>query len=479
MAQNNLKKSLLIVGSEKMLITLIQFFGNVVLARLLCPEDYGIIAMVAIFIAISSLFIESGFGGSLIFYKDVGEKDFSTVFWFNFLMGIGIYLLLFATSEIIADFYHVQKLSMVIKVIGLVLVFNSFGLIQYTILYKQLKFKVLAVTSVTSTFLAFLVSIGLGLCGFGLWALVANQVLYSVIQTTTLCIRNRFVPKSFINITLLKKHWKYGSGMAFSSLVKTIYDNIYLQIIGKFFTISSAGYFNQANKIKEIPVQLCSRTFDNSLFPIMSKCETKDEITALLVKTSSFFSFTVTPMLFLLAITSKLVVAILLGEKWFASCQFLSLLAIGSIFVILESINRSVFKALGQTKLFFKIELVKRIMNILIILLFIYLFQIYGLAYSFILNSFIGWFVNSYALYFFSKISFKEQFLSSVKYFSVCLVLYALIKIFLSSHLEISYWWIVSAGAIFVIVYLGIFIFIKDKNINYVKNIIKRKRMSL
>lgn len=476
MAQNNLKKPLLIVGSEKILITLIQFFGNVILARLLSPEDYGIVAMVAIFIAISSLFIESGFGGSLIYYKDVGEKDYSTVFWFNFLMGIIIYLLLFSTSGLIANFYNVPRLSIVIKVIGLVLVFNSFGLIQYTILYKQLQFKVLAITSVTSTFLAFLVSICLGLYGLGLWALVANQVLYSVFQTITLCVRNKFIPRSFISITLLKKHWKYGSGMAFSSLVKTVYENIYLQIIGKFFTITSAGYFNQANKIKEIPVQLCSRTFDTSLFPIMSKCESKDEITALLIKTSSFFSFSITPLLFLLAITSKLVVAILLGDKWFESCDFLSLLAIGSIFVILESINRSVFKAIGLTKLFFKIELIKRIVNIGIILLFIYLFKIYGLAYSFILNSFIGWLVNSYALYYYSKISFKEQFGDSMKYFIACLILYSSIRILFFEILETSYLGIIIIGVVYMAIYLGIFFLLKDKNIDYVKKVINKKR---
>lgn len=476
MAQNNLKKPLLIVGSEKILITLIQFFGNVILARLLSPEDYGIVAMVAIFIAISSLFIESGFGGSLIYYKDVGEKDYSTVFWFNFLMGIIIYLLLFSTSGLIANFYNVPRLSIVIKVIGLVLVFNSFGLIQYTILYKQLQFKVLAITSVTSTFLAFLVSICLGLYGMGLWALVANQVLYSVFQTITLCVRNKFIPRSFISITLLKKHWKYGSGMAFSSLVKTVYENIYLQIIGKFFTITSAGYFNQANKIKEIPVQLCSRTFDTSLFPIMSKCESKDEITALLIKTSSFFSFSITPLLFLLAITSKLVVAILLGDKWFESCDFLSLLAIGSIFVILESINRSVFKAIGLTKLFFKIELIKRIVNIGIILLFIYLFKIYGLAYSFILNSFIGWLVNSYALYYYSKISFKEQLGDSMKYFIACLILYSSIRIMFFEILETSYLGIIIIGVVYMAIYLGIFFLLKDKNIDYVKKVINKKR---
>lgn len=476
MAQNNLKKPLLIVGSEKILITLIQFFGNVILARILSPEDYGIVAMVAIFIAISSLFIESGFGGSLIYYKDVGEKDYSTVFWFNFLMGIIIYLLLFSTSGLIANFYNVPRLSIVIKVIGLVLVFNSFGLIQYTILYKQLQFKVLAITSVTSTFLAFLVSICLGLYGLGLWALVANQVLYSVFQTITLCVRNKFIPRSFISIALLKKHWKYGSGMAFSSLVKTVYENIYLQIIGKFFTITSAGYFNQANKIKEIPVQLCSRTFDTSLFPIMSKCESKDEITALLIKTSSFFSFSITPLLFLLAITSKLVVAILLGDKWFESCDFLSLLAIGSIFVILESINRSVFKAIGLTKLFFKIELIKRIVNIGIILLFIYLFKIYGLAYSFILNSFIGWLVNSYALYYYSKISFKEQFGDSMKYFIVCLISYSSIRIMFFEILETSYLGIIIIGVVYMAIYWGIFFLLKDKNIDYVKKVINKKR---
>lgn len=476
MAQNNLKKPLLIVGSEKILITLIQFFGNVILARLLSPEDYGIVAMVAIFIAISSLFIESGFGGSLIYYKDVGEKDYSTVFWFNFLMGIMIYLLLFSTSGLIANFYNVPRLSIVIKVIGLVLVFNSFGLIQYTILYKQLQFKVLAITSVTSTFLAFLVSICLGLYGLGLWALVANQVLYSVFQTITLCVRNKFIPRSFISIALLKKHWKYGSGMAFSSLVKTVYENIYLQIIGKFFTITSAGYFNQANKIKEIPVQLCSRTFDTSLFPIMSKCESKDEITALLIKTSSFFSFSITPLLFLLAITSKLVVALLLGDKWFESCDFLSLLAIGSIFVILESINRSVFKAIGLTKLFFKIELIKRIVNIGIILLFIYLFKIYGLAYSFILNSFIGWLVNSYALYYYSKISFKEQFEDSMKYFIACLILYSSIRIMFFEILETSYLGIIIIGVVYMAICWGIFFLLKDKNIDYVKKVINKKR---
>lgn len=177
----NLKKSLLIVGSEKFTLIALQFISNIILARLLSPNDYGVISMVAIFISLSSLLVDSGFGGSLIYKKNISRADYDTVFWFNILVSVVLYAILWSISDYVADFYETPIVAKIIKVMGIIIIFNSLGLIQYSKLNKELKFKYLAISSIASYIISIITSVVLALYGFGVWALVAQQVFNSVV----------------------------------------------------------------------------------------------------------------------------------------------------------------------------------------------------------------------------------------------------------------------------------------------------------
>jgi len=397
-ANPNIKKSVFLVGLEKFSMILFQFVSSIILARLLTPEDYGIVAMIAIFISLSGILVDSGFGGALVYYKDVDTRDYSTVFWVNMALSVFLYVLMYMNADVISEFYHTPILSDLIKVLGLSVVFNSIGLIQFTILYKELAFKTLGIISVTSYILSALIAIALAYWGYGVWALIAQQVLASVLKTILYVICNRFVPKFYFSWQLLKKHWGFGSGLFFSTLLRTVYDNMYLQLIGKYCSVTNAGYYNQAKKLKDIPSNLFSNTFDTSLFPVFSKIEDEQLFVDKYRMINRIFSFCFIPIFFIMAILSKDIVLWLLGEKWIESAWILSVMSIGAIFYIFESISRSIFKAKGKSGLIFRLDIVKRTSAILLMFIAVMLYELAGIVYVFVLNSVIGYLINQYYL---------------------------------------------------------------------------------
>lgn len=197
-------KSIVTVGFEKISMILIQLIISVVLARLLTPSDYGTIAMISIFISLSSALVEAGLGGSLVYYKDVDDKDYSTVFWLNIISSIVLYLIIFCISSTVSDFYRHTELSRVLKISGLSIVFSAMGTIQLMIMYKKILFKQLAYISIISYFVSAIIAIVLPYQGLGVWALVAQQVLISVIKSFLLIIFNRFVPSLFFSKALVQ-----------------------------------------------------------------------------------------------------------------------------------------------------------------------------------------------------------------------------------------------------------------------------------
>ena len=397
-ANPNIKKSVFLVGLEKFSMILFQFVSSIILARLLTPEDYGIVAMIAIFISLSGILVDSGFGGALVYYKDVDTRDYSTVFWVNMALSVFLYVLMYMNADVISEFYHTPILSDLIKVLGLSVVFNSIGLIQFTILYKELAFKTLGIISVTSYILSALIAIALAYWGYGVWALIAQQVLASVLKTILYVICNRFVPKFYFSWQLLKKHWGFGSGLFFSTLLRTVYDNMYLQLIGKYCSVTNAGYYNQAKKLKDIPSNLFSNTFDTSLFPVFSKIEDEQLFVDKYRMINRMFSFCCIPIFFIMAILSKDIVLWLLGEKWIESAWILSVMSIGAIFYIFESISRSILKAKGKSGLIFRLDIVKRTSAILLMFIAVVQYELVGIVYVFVLNSVIGYLINQYYL---------------------------------------------------------------------------------
>lgn len=471
----NIKKSVLSVGLGRGGMICLQFVTSIILARLLSPEDYGITAMLAIFISISGLLVDSGFGGSLIYYKDIDDKDYSTVFWLNMGISVFLYLGMFFFSDFIAEFYGIQKISLYIKILGLVVVFNSLGQIQFNLLYKNLEFNKINAVNLVSYFIAAIIAIFLAYRGFGVWALICQQVFNSVLATIFLISLNRFVPRLFFSWSIIKKHWSFGSGLFFSSILKSIYDNMYLQLMGKYADVRSTGYFNQATKLKDIPSGLLSSTFETSLFPLFSKIDDDLLFSNKFRKVSCFFSFVCCPSFFILSICSKEVIAILLGEKWLDAAPLLSILSIGSIFYILEVVNRSGMKAKGKSMLIFKMDFIKRTISIVLMFLSLKLWGIYGLASVYIFNSFFSWIINTFCLSRCCSYRVSLQLQDMFKPFLLSLFI-AVGVYYLFNSFELNYYVsLIINAVVFAIVYILFSIITKDDSIYFVIGLIKEK----
>lgn len=475
MEKISVKKSIFIVGIEKFSMILFQFITSIILARLLHPSDYGIIAMLSIFIALSSTIVDSGFGGSLVYYKDVTKKDYSTVFWINILISVSLYSLIYIFADEISEFYETPILTKLVKILGLTIIFNSLGVVQFTILYKNLKFKKIAYVSIITYILSAITTIILAYYGFGVWALICQQVLSSVLRTCILFCLNRFIPDFYFSFSLLKKHWKYGNGLFFSTLLRTIYDNMYVQLIGKYCSIVEAGLYNQAKKLKDIPTNLFSNTFDYSLFPIFSKYKEENIFTEKYRVVNKILGFICVPVFFLIALLSKQIILILLGEKWFGCSSILQWLAIGSIFYIFEMVNRSALKARGLTSLLFRVDLIKRILGVLLMFVLVIPFTIKGIVIAYCINSFIGWMANAYILSQNIHYNLKTQFVDVVRYISLSLlpcVMVMMLEMFFVSNIFIS---AILSIIIFLFVYLVESKMFNEMPMHYLLNMLHKK----
>ncbi len=236
----------------------IRFIIQIVLARLLLPEDFGIIGMITVFIAVSQSIIDSGFSNALIREKDSTQEDYSTVFYFNLFMSIALYIVLFFSANAISVFFKAPKLISILRVLLLVLIINSFGLIQRTILIKNIDFKTQTKISVISSIISGIVAIFLAYLGFGVWSLVIQTLLMQFIQSLLLSFSNKWLPSLVFSMDSFKRLFGFGWKLLVSGLINTLYNNLYYLIIGKAFSASDLGYYTNAQKLRDTVSQSIS-----------------------------------------------------------------------------------------------------------------------------------------------------------------------------------------------------------------------------
>lgn len=253
---------------------------------------------------------------------------------------------------------------------------------------------------------------------------------------------------------------------------KTIYDNIYLQVTGKYCSIFNAGLFNQANKMKNIPVDLFCQTFERALFPLLAKCD-KKEFNSKLKKISSCFSFLVVPIFISISISSEVIITILLGDKWISSSWILSLLSIGGIFMVFEAVNRSALKACGKTQILFKIEVLKRSISILIIFFSLLYFDLKGIVFAFIFNSFMGWIFNCFFISKFSDYTLFNQIRDLMYYFIPSIIILLIIYI-IKNNFSIDIINSCLINGLYLILYFGFYYLIKSEVIKIIVDTIKK-----
>lgn len=365
MEQVNLKqnaiKGAVWTSVEKIVRQLIIFVIGIILARLIDPEEFGIIGMISIFIAISQTFADSGLSSALIQKKDRTNTDCSTIFYYNLGVSVFFYVILFFTAPLIAEFYKTPLIKQIIRVVAFSIVLTSLSAVQGTRLTIDLKFKEQSLVSILSALISGLSGVTLAYLGFGVWALVAQTLINQVCITIGFWFFSKWFPSKEFSKDSFKQLWKFGSKLLGSGLINTLYSNLYTLVIGKAFTAAEVGYYNRANQFVSFPVDTVQSMAVKVNYPVLSKLQDDDsKLVGAYKKLLSTPLYVLYPALTGLALVAEPLVQILIGSKWLPCVPYLQILAIGYMFTPLTTINLNLLYVKGRTDIVLKLELIKK-----------------------------------------------------------------------------------------------------------------------
>lgn len=374
----------------------VSFIVNLVLARLLMPADFGIIGMLAIFIAVSQTLIDSGFSTALIQKKDPTQTDFSTIFYWNIVLALLLYLCLFITAPYIAQFYHTPLMSPVLRVIGISLLLCGINAVQLTRLRKSLSFKLIAASNITSTVISGCLAILLAYRGLGVWSLVVMQIASGAINVVILAIVTRWHPSFEFSLKSFKELFSFGGFILAANVLQTICQNFQGVIIGRKFSASEMGYFSQAYKLDQVTSYSLPQVIVQVMYPVYSSIQDdRKRLQAILLMNIRVISFTVFFLLGLLMLAAEPIILGLYGTKWMASVPYFRIFCIGGLFVCLQNINFYAVAAVGKSKELFYWSFYK--WGFLLAVLFIGSYiGMYGILWGMVASSFNIFAVNSY-----------------------------------------------------------------------------------
>lgn len=369
---------------------------SIVLARLLDPNVYGTIALVTIFTTIMQIFVDSGMGNALIQKKDADDLDFSSVFYFNIVMCSVLYLIMFFLAPFIAKFYKIPELTAVVRVLSLILVISGVKNVQQAYVSRHLMFKRFFFATLGGTIGAAIIGIIMAYFGFGVWALVAQMLFNTTIDTLILWITVKWRPKKMFSMQRLKSLFSYGWKLLISALLDTVYNNIRQLIIGKVYTKSDLAYYNNGKKYPEYLVSNINTAIDSVLLPTMSNEQNHPErvksMTRRAIKTATFI---IMPLMVGFAVCSRQLVSLILTDKWLPSVPFMQIFCISFAFYPIHTANLNAIKAMGRSDLFLKLEIIKKSIGVVTIIIAIK-FGVMAMAYSMLITSFISQVVNSF-----------------------------------------------------------------------------------
>lgn len=382
--------------SQQFGVQLISFFITIVLARILAPSEFGVIAMLSVFIAVGSLLLDGGLSSSLIRTDKASQKDYSTVFFFNLGGSVIIYLIVFFSAPFIADFYHQTILINVIRVYSLVFILNAFYEIQNVRLIKIMNFKTQAFIQVPSVLAGGLLGIIMALNGYGVWSLVWMNIFQSFLITIFHWVYSGWRPSLIFDKGCFKEHFHFGYKMTLSGLLDVLYKNIYILIIGKNYSATELGYYSRADSISQLPPGNISSAISTVTYPMFASIS-QDNIKLKMVykKLMQQVIFWNAPILVLLVVIAEPLFRFLITEKWLPAVPYFQILCISGILYPLHAYNLNILKVKGRSDLVLKLEFIKKVIAVLGILTVIP-WGIYGLLYFQLIFSVGAYYINSF-----------------------------------------------------------------------------------
>lgn len=375
---------------------LVTFIVSIVLARILAPEDYGTIALVTVFTTILQVFVDSGLGTALIQKKNADDLDFSSVFYFNFVVCLVLYAAMFMAAPVIAKFYGDVTLTPIIRVISLTIVISGVKGIQQAYVSKNMLFKRFFFSTIGGTIFSAFIGIGLAKAGYGVWALVAQQLSNATVDTVILWITVRWRPRKNFSWERLKGLLSFGWKLLVSSLLDTCYNNLRNLIIGKMYSSSDLAFYNQGDKFPKLIVTNINTSIDSVLLPTMSSAQDDRErvknMTRRAIKTSTYV---MAPLMMGLAFCATPIVKLVLTDKWLPCVPFLRIFCITYMFWPVHTANLNAINAMGRSDWFLRLEIIKKIMGMAILLSTMW-FGVMAMAYSLLLSSVLSQIINSW-----------------------------------------------------------------------------------
>lgn len=446
----------------------IQFIVQIVLARLLLPEEYGVIAIVNVFILLANVFVQNGLNTALIQKKDVDELDFSSAFYLNVFIAVLLYIFLFLLAPIIGSFFHFPQLKLILRILSITLLFGAVNSVQHAYIAKKMLFKKLFLSSLWSVMISGMVGIILAFQGLGVWALVIQQLISQIIITLILWITVRWRPKLIFSFGRIKLLFKYGWKILISSLLNTLYTDFRTIIIGRLFNASALGYYNRGRQFPQIIVTNINGAIQSVMLPALSlHQDNKGRVKEMMRRSVMSSAFLIFPMMTGLAMVAEPIVAIVLTEKWLPAVPFLQIYCIIFALRPLHTANVQSINALGRSDIYLKIEIFRTVVGILTLIVTVP-FGIYAIAIGELVSAIISSFIYIYPNKKLIDYSFSQQVRDvlspMILSITMGLVVFAVGKVITMNGAKL-----ISQIIVGSVTYISLAVFFKVENYEYIK----------
>ena len=390
----------------------ITFASNIILARLLSPDDYGCIAMLMIFISLANTFIDGGFGSALIQKKEPTNEDYSTILYWNIALSLVLYGVLFLCAPLVAQFYKMPLLTKVLRVQGVMLFFNALSIIQQNQLKKQLQFKKLSIVYITSASLSLVIAIVAAYHGWGVWSLVAQQISISVLHAILFWIVSKWRPILVFSWRSFRELFKFGGFMLLSHLFSNLSNEIQGLLVGRMFTPAILGLYNQAYRLEGSAATATSSIIDQVTYPVLASVQdNKKAFVSALKRFIQIPAYICSLVMMILIVIAKPLIILLYSAKWVGCVPYFQILCVAGLAVCLQGSSNNSIAAIGKSNVFFVWTIVKRSLTIVLCFVGIIVGGINGLLWSCVAGAWAVYFINGYLVHRYVGYVFFKQVL--------------------------------------------------------------------
>lgn len=373
---------------------IVQLVIGILLARLLTPADYGLIGVLSIFVALSTVLIDGGFGQALIRKRTIDNKELSTIFILNLLISLILYLILFFSAPLIANFFAQPKLTLIARVLFTAIIFYALYFVQYVQIIRLLNYKFLALINFISILLSGCFAILMAINGYGVWAVVGQQVSFQFIRVILFPLFSHWTPIICFSKEVIKEHWGFSIRILGTSTLNVIFNYVYMVLIGRFYPLQQVGYYSQATKLGEIVNGATQQILQNGTFPLFSQIQNENErLVRVFRRLTKTISLVVFPMIAVLIAVAKPFIITLITEKWISAVILFQLLLIANFFTPQYTLNISILNSKGESNRTLRLEVIKKTLILLSILVSFSL-GIVAMMIGFILASFSSYFIS-------------------------------------------------------------------------------------